>query len=162
VKEILLRRGFVVLIDDDDYLWASQFKWCVYGRHAYVHRALKRVNGKQMREHLHRAILGLKHGDSKYVDHIDGNGLNNQKSNLRLCTMAENIRNQKLHRNNSTGFKGVSWNKQKKKFKAYIKRNYKNIHLGYYRTASEAGRAYDKASQSLHGDFARPNTCNQV
>ena len=93
------------------------------------------------------------------VDHIDGDVLNNQKSNLRICTQQENAKNRKINKNNTSGIKGVSKTKRKewrsKTWQAIIGADGKNTHLGYFYTAEEAGRAYKKAAKELYGDFAR-------
>lgn len=80
-----------------------------------------------------------------YIDHIDHNTLNNQKSNLRICSNADNIRNGKLRVNNKSGYTGVRYRKDRKKWYAYIKVNYKNITLGTYKTKEEAINARKEA-----------------
>ena len=92
-----------------------------------------------------------------HVDHINGNPLDNRKSNLRICTNAENQRNRGVNKNNTSGYKGVCWAKQNKKWKARIKHNGKLIHLGYYKDKEEAARAYDKKAKELHGEYAYLN-----
>lgn len=95
------------------------------------------------------------------VDHIDGDGLNNQKANLRFVTNAQNMWNSKKKVMSSTGFFGVSFHKGKagksKPFISHIKAHSKSIHLGYFSTAIEAAQAYDLAAIKYHGEFARLN-----
>jgi len=93
-----------------------------------------------------------------WVDHKDGNGLNNRKANLRLCTNSQNQANRNgTQRNNTSGFNGVTWSKHDKKWRAKIMLNKKRVHLGGYYTAAEAANAYDKAAIKLFGEFARVN-----
>ena len=88
------------------------------------------------------------------VDHINGDSLDNRKSNLRLCTHLENMRNRKLHKNNTTGIRGVHWDKTKDKYRAYIRVASKAIHLGYYINPLEADLVYKQARVHYFGAFA--------
>ena len=89
------------------------------------------------------------------IDHIDGDGCNNKFANLRLCSNSENGFNRSLNANNTSGFKGVCWHKRSQKYMAYIKSNYKRIHLGLFDSPELAHMAYCKAAAELYGDFAR-------
>jgi len=89
------------------------------------------------------------------IDHVDGNGLNNQKANLRVASHAENCANRRINRNNTSGFKGVSKNKER--WQAYIRVAYRQIHLGYFDTPEEAAEAYDRAAIAYFGEFAKTN-----
>lgn len=156
--EKLLKHNIITIIDEDmcflfeQYTYFSHFdskskKW-------YVHRKEK---GKT--KSLHRDIL--QPNSTQLVDHINGNTLDNRKSNLRLCTKSENNFNVTTNRkNNTSGYKGVSWNKQQNKWKAYIQYNKKNIFLGYFLLASEAAKVYNKAAVKYHGNFANLNKVN--
>ncbi len=102
---------------------------------------------------LHRLIMNV--SDSKIqVDHIDNNPLNNQKSNLRTCTNQQNQCNKTKTKLNSSGFKGVYFDKVKTKYRSRIMVNCKQIHLGYFATAEEAYEEYKKAAIKYHGEFA--------
>jgi len=90
----------------------------------------------------------------KEVDHIDGNGLNNKKSNLRLCTNNQNLYNRAKCKNNTSGFKGVKWKKDSKKWVAAINVNNKRIYLGQYTSKIKAHEAYVAACKKYHGEFA--------
>jgi hypothetical protein len=105
------------------------------------------------KELLHRLILAAKPGE--VVDHINGNKLDNRTANIRVCTQAENSRNQRIKRNNSTGFKGVS--RSFGKFEAKIKKDYKIVWRKRYDTAEQAAVAYNKAAIKYFGEFARLN-----
>lgn len=149
MKTIKLNKGYETIVDDDVYEWASKNKW-KYNQ-GYVIRS-KWPNSSYR---LHRLIMNASKGI--YVDHIDGNPLNNLRSNLRLCSNAENGRNQKLHKNNTSGYKGVHWSKLNKKWKVEIKINYKNKFIGLYNTKEDAAKAYNEAALKYFGEFARLN-----
>lgn len=145
----------MALVDDADYENVVAHSWHatqvrIHGR-SYGVYADGRINGK--RTNLHRWLLGATKG--QIVDHIDGNPLNNQRSNLRLVTHAQNMRNR--HRFASkTGFKGVRF-RPAGTFQADIRVDNKTVHLGTFKTAELAARAYDDAARRLHGEFARTN-----
>lgn len=127
-----------VIIDDEDFSKISQYKWHIHksGTKDYA-RAW--INGR--REYMHRFIM---QGD--LIDHINGNGLDNRKSNLRLADKSLNAINSKIRSDNSTGYRGVTFNKKTKKYMAEISRNGKRTYLGLFNTAEEAHRAYIKSS----------------
>ena len=103
-------------------------------------------------------IIGRKLSKDETVDHIDGNGLNNDLSNLRICTHLENMRNRvKKKTPSSSKYKGVTFNKRKNKWQAKTTINYKTIHLGYYSDEVEAAKAYDNFTKEKFGNFAKPN-----
>lgn len=158
MKEICLTQGHRVLIDDVDYTSLSRFRWRAQKDWStwYAVRS-ECVGGMKKAMLMHRVILGLGYGDPQLTDHVDGNGLNNTRANLRIATHAENSHNYKRPRTNRSGFKGVSWSKAHRKWRAQIKVNGKDIHLGYFRSPVEAARAYDVAALKYHGEFARTN-----
>lgn len=92
---------------------------------------------------------------AEYIDHIDGDGLNNRLSNLREATHSQNLQNSKRQKNNTTGFKGVRYQKDKGKFRAGFMANGVNYHLGYYSTGEAAHEAYRAAAVRVHGEFVR-------
>ena len=91
------------------------------------------------------------------TDHIDHNGLDNQRENLRICTVAENQRNRKADSDNASGFKGVCFSRKRHKWYAQITVDRKNMHLGSFDSPEEAARFYDLAALAYHGEFARTN-----
>lgn len=107
---------------------------------------------------LHREIMSRVLGRNllatEEVDHIDCDGLNNRRENLRLATPEQNKFNKGKYRRNSSGFKGVSWHKRQKKWTAQIQVNKNKIHIGSFDTPEEAHRAYCDAAQKYHGEFA--------
>lgn len=150
-KTIQLTRGKVALVDDADFEWLNTFKWCYsYG---YAIRKVGWPNRKT--QWMHREIAGTPAG--MITDHINGDKLDNRRSNLRACNSSENKCNAVAQSNNTSGYKGVSWNKRSAKWEAQICVNRRGIHLGYFDTAEAAAKAYDEACIKLHGEFARTN-----
>ncbi len=110
---------------------------------------------------VHRLIFAWHHGTcpaEMQIDHIDGNKENNRVENLRLATAKENKHNVGLTARNTSGFRGVSWDKHRKKFRAEIRIGTKNKHLGSFVAAEDAAAAYAQAAELIYGDFVHPTT----
>lgn len=138
------------VIDLEKIETVKQYKW--YQNNSGY--AISRVN-KNKQIFLHRIIVGNPIGYE--VDHIDGDPLNNRKSNLRICSHQENIMNQKIRIDNTSGFKGVNWDKRKGKWRARIHIHGKDKHLGYFESKEEAAKSRVKAEQEYFGEFSRKN-----
>jgi AP2 domain/HNH endonuclease len=156
-KQVPLTQGKFALVSDQVYEQVSQFKW--YAQHYrnswYAARGVTTPRGRSMLT-LHRFILGVT--DPKiHVDHVDGDGLNCTDENIRLATPEQNKHNQGKQKNNTSGYKGVSWHKQDKKWVCYLYSKGKHLFLGLYDDPEEAARAYDKKAKELQGAFARLN-----
>jgi hypothetical protein len=121
----------------------------------YAKTALPRGGGLRGTLALHRLIL--EPPPHMQVDHIDGDGLNNRRSNLRLATRVQNCRNSRRPSNNTSGWKGVVWDKRKRKWQAHIGLNGRMRFLGYFHSEEQAARAYDQAAVKFYGAFARVN-----
>jgi hypothetical protein len=151
MKKVPLTQGEFALVDDEDYVLVSQYKW-------HLHKGRKtnyaRIKNKHICTTMHRMVLVNPEG---LVDHINGNGLDNRKENLRVCTNAQNIRNM-VKTSGSSKYKGVTWDKRCNKWAAAIWLNYKRIHLGRYSSEIDAAKAYNEAAIRLFGDFANLNT----
>jgi len=156
--EIPLTKGLVALVDVEDYDELSQFRWRaqVYPRTVYTSRQFWLRDGSRRSEYMHRRIMGLKPGDPRQVDHINGDGRDNRRSNLRVASRAENMRNRHSAWG-SSGYVGVSWHRRARQWQAVINVQGRNRHLGYFRDPAEAARARDLAALQLHGEFARLN-----
>lgn len=153
MREIALTRGRVALVDDEDYARVACYRW--HAGAGYAQRSVL-VNGKRRTEFMHRFILGAVPGE--ITDHIDGDGYNNQRTNLRPCTHGENCRNARKQRTgNSSRYKGVCWHKQIGRWVAFICCDNKSEYLGTFTSEVDAAIAYDAAAQRLHGEFARLN-----
>ena len=162
MKEIKLTQGYVALVDDADYEWLNQWKWfAAEARNTFYANRNERVNGKQRTVRMHRIVIGLT--DPKHIcDHGDGNGLNNQRSNLRSCSHRQNVLNSGCKSSALTsGYKGVSLYAPNGKWLSRIMHNSKSVHLGYFNTEEDAAKAYNKAAVQYHGEFARLNIINQ-
>ena len=151
---IPLTQGCEAVIDMSDLALVVTANWHVRsdGPRKYAARNLpKDINGFRKHALLHRVICGAPDGCE--VDHIDGNGLNNCRSNLRLCNKSENQANRKVSRLSTTGLKGVS--PYKSVWRARISKNGRRYYLGYHKTPDAAHQAYCQASAEFHGQFGR-------
>jgi len=155
VKEIPLTQGKVALVDDEDYEELNKHKWCAQktGKAFYAVRNVgKRPHQKHV--YMHRQILNAPPGVE--CDHRNGNGLDNRRCNLRICTSGQNKMNQRP-RGGTSQFKGVRWHRQAKRWQAEIMINSKHRYLGLFADETDAARTYDVAARELFGEFARTN-----
>lgn len=150
---------FEVFVDDEDYARLSLFKWSVKLDTTCINPTFYAVRTAPANKRIwmHKYICP----NWKFVDHIDGNKLNNQKSNLRNITPSGNAQNQKKHADNTSGYKGVTWNKQRKKWVAQIYYNNKQLSLGGFLCKIEAAKVYDKNASEYFGKFARINNIQE-
>lgn len=157
MKKIKLNLNKFAFIDSEDFNKVSAYKWYAdkSGNGFYAVANSKDENGKHKKIRMHQFIFGKKIGFQ--IDHIDGNGLNNMKSNLRYATHSQNQHNRKKYTNNTSDLKGVFWHKNKKKWYSAIRVSSKLVHLGYFDSKLKAHETYCKAALRFHGDFARIN-----
>jgi hypothetical protein len=149
MKEIKLTQGKVTVVDDEDYEWLNQWKWHYAGGSA-LRNIVKNKKWKSI--WMHRLIMNTP--DDLYVDHINHNRLDNRKKNLRICTTGQNNRNSLKRKNNKSGYKGVYWKKQSKKWCAEIGINNERMYLGLFVDIKDAVNAYNRKAKELHGEFA--------
>ena len=141
---IPLLHGLFAQVDDEDYKQLSAHKWFIHRGTAtnYAYRVVRRQGQTQTNILMHREILKLAPMDGNCADHIDFNGLNNQKHNLRILSRKQNAVRQPYQKHSSI-FLGVHWYKRDSKWMAYVHINYKKIHLGYFASEEEAAQARD-------------------
>lgn len=153
MKEIALSQGLVAIVDDQDFEWLSEWKWCVLKR-ANCQHAVRRAPDRYV--YMHREIVNAKSGEE--VDHANLNGLDNTRSNLRKASRGNNMHNVGKRKGEATSrFKGVCWSKRDRLWVAQSTVNYKNHRLGGFKHEIAAALAYDRFAREQHGAFARLN-----
>ncbi len=152
--ELPLSQGLVAIIDEQDYPILSQYRWCAAKcRHTFVACRGTWRDGRTKKVYLHRLIMNAP--QNSLVDHINGDGLDNRRCNLRICTKKENNRNRtRMQSLNTSGFRGAFWEHGCKKWRAQISVNNKNHHIGVFHSKHEAASAYQQAAKRLYGIFA--------
>jgi predicted transposase YbfD/YdcC len=162
MKLIPLTRGLFTMVDDEDYDYLMQWKWYAQPKRGtfYAIRGIRK--GKSYTNvRMHRLVMNAP--KDKQVDHINHDGLNNQKYNLRVCLSGENTKNRNIQYNNTSGYKGVVICVHKRRGKVYssiqagISINNKSHYIGAFKTLEDAARAYDDAARRYYGEFANLN-----
>lgn len=156
MKTIPLSQGKVAVVDDEDFANVSRHKWCAVrcGSQYYAMRA-RVVDGKTRYIYMHRELLGFPKG--KRIDHINHEGLDNRRSNLRLASRSQNAMNMQKKAPHSSRYKGVSWSKHQCKWVAYICPKGQYLTLGSFTDEENAAIAYNVAAQLFFGEFALLN-----
>lgn len=147
MKEIKLTKGFITLVDDNDYDFLMKWTW-------YASENGNCIYAKRSGKYMHRLLSGAK--KNQFCDHKDLNTLNNQKDNLRVCTRSENNRNKNKKKNGKHKYMGVFLSSRNRSG-AQITHNGKHIHIGIYKTIEEAALAYNEVKVKLHGEFSNLN-----
>lgn len=151
--------NLVALVDDIDYEYLNQWKWCVINNENskcfYAARTVSR-NGKRNLVKMQHFVLGTTNAKI-IIDHKDLNGLNNTRANLRIANNSENGANRKSFIGSTSKYLGVSWSKQKNKWVAYITKHGRTKNLGCSESEEDVARLYDNAALRLHGQFANTN-----
>lgn len=150
---VTLTQGYEAVIDVADVPLVAAWNWYAIkdGNTVYAQRS-DSISGRRT-VRMHRVLMG--EPDGLLVDHWDGDGLKNTRSNLRLATYQQNVHNARISKSNTSGFKGVSWRKANGKWHAQIRVNGRQRNLGYFPTPESAHAAYCNASASLRGEFGR-------
>lgn len=155
-KRIELSQGKFAIVDSSDYERVNKFKW--YYAAGYARRNIRLPNGKRKIVFMHRELMQTPEGFE--TDHINGNGLDNRRSNLRIVTKHENQRNAKARKGTSQ-YKGVTFYKSKRHKHGYwvarIQVDGKVKRLGYFKTEIEAAKAYNLAAMQYYGEYAKLN-----
>lgn len=160
IARIPLTRGYVAIIDAADVSLVEGHDWTTSPNRNVIYAMRgESSDGKRRSIFLHRVILGVIDTDIQ-VDHIDLDGLNNRRANLRACSKAENLRNRGAQRNNTSGFKGVTLFSATGRWHAQITVSGSRKHLGFFDTREAAHAAYVEAASRFHGRFARSQGCH--
>ena len=155
---IPLSQGQSAKVDAADYEYLSQWKWHAtwdpYTKSFYAVRKTSRARGK-VGILMHRLLMELERGDRREVDHRNTDTLDNRRLNLRIATHSQNGANRGANENNTSGYKGVSWHKVGRKWRAQIRVNGRQIYLGMFDSPEQASLAYRNAANFHHQEFAR-------
>lgn len=156
-KLIPLTQHQVAAVSTSKYEFLMQWNWFVIPstktKTCYAGRMQRLANGRNHLILMHRVVMGT----TQDVDHKNGDGLDNRDDNLRPCTDTQNAGNQRLAKNNTSGYKGVSWHKPTQKWIVHIYERGRQIHLGLFSGKLNAARAYNEAAEKLFGEFAQLN-----
>jgi hypothetical protein len=154
--KIPLSQGRFAKVDPEDYIWLSQFRWCAkVGPNAIYAVRTVQVRGRSKRIYMHRLLMNTP--DGLVCDHINHDGEDNRKANLRNCTVSQNNANRRSSPNASSQYLGVSWDKRRNKWVAHIKKDGDEKYLGSFDVEEAAARAYDAAAWALHAVYANLN-----
>lgn len=156
MKVIYLTQGKIAIVDDEDFEKLSQYKWFAHNdKNFRLWYVMRKAGSKHL--YMHRVVLNVP--KDLEIDHINGDGLDNRKSNLRICTRQENTRNKRKGKGTSK-YKGVYWNKKVRKWHTQIVVNHRRIYLGLFEDEREAALQYDVFAEKYFGGFAKPNLPN--
>jgi hypothetical protein len=154
MKQISLSRGLTATVDDDDFESLSRHKWQAKpdaSGNCYAMRVGATPTSKRSTITMHREIMRA--GSGEHIDHINRNGLDNRRSNLRICTGQENQFNTGP-KSTESGYKGVNWHTRFRKWQARIRKDGELYHLGYFSNKHAAAVVYNFAANHLFGEFA--------
>jgi len=158
-RRIRLTQRKYAIVDPEDYFRLNKYKWHAHRDYNtfYAIRKYTRKDGKRRNCSMHREVIKVP--DNMFVDHINRNGLDNRKANLRPATVSQNARNcaKSRRRTCRSKFKGVTWHRGKKIWQTQIVLNQKHIYIGSFKDEEQAARAYDRAAKKYHGEFAALN-----
>lgn len=142
MKKIKLTQGKITVVDDEDFEWLSQYRWC------YSHGYALRATNAGARIYMHREVNKTPEGSE--TDHINRNKLDNRKVNLRSVTRSQNTVNHTAHKHNITGIKGVVWDRKLRKYRAQIGVDKKRVSLGYFDDIAEALKVRKEAEHTYY------------
>ena len=155
---IKLTKDAVTIVDDEDFEYLNQWSWRLVkdtkDKTGYAGKG-SRKQGRYFLTWMHRLLIDVP--EHMYVDHINGNSLDNRRENLRIATRSQNQHNRTIQKNNTSGYKGVKWSKRSNKWQVAIGINGTRIHLGYYENKHVAAKVYNDAALKYLGEFALLN-----
>ncbi len=158
-RRIPLTQGKYAMVDPDDYERLNKYKWQARRKERSFYATRSgwcERRGKRKIITMHRQVLPVPEG--MFVDHINHNGLDNRKANLRPATQTQNTYNRRRHRNKtSSKYKGIYWEKRSKKWLVIMQHDFKRIKLGRFDDEEEAARAYDSAARIYQCEYAELN-----
>lgn len=149
-----LSQGYVAIVDAADATRVLAHKWSAEPKRktVYAVRQVQRPDGGWVKQRLHTFLTGY-----AQTDHANGDGLDNRRANLREATATQNNQNRRRRSDNTSGFKGVMWRKDRSQWRAHIMVSGRQRSLGAYASAEEAARAYDAAAREFFGEYAALN-----
>lgn len=159
--DLIIKDGVVVMIDDDDFEYLSQFRWKL-NNYGYVYRTGTKYDTSWNdakhpgKVYMSRCLMGLERGDKHEVDHINRNPLDNRKVNLRIVERYKNTQNRSPRMNKTSIYKGV-YLFRNGKWHAQIAANKKKYHIGYFDNEVDAAKAYDECAKKIYGEHAYLN-----
>lgn len=148
MREIQLTQGKVALVDDVNFDRLASRSWCYDNGYAWA-----KIDKKK--QSMHRFLMDVPKGMD--VDHINDNGCDNRRCNLRIVTRSQNMANMHNNRGGTSNFKGVTWHKRDQKWCVGITVNKRKIHIGYFALEKEAALAYDISAIKYFGQYAKVN-----
>jgi hypothetical protein len=152
MKTIKLTKGREAIVDDEDFEELNKYHWCVVST-GYAGRFTVTENKRKL-QYMHRQIMDVS-DPNIFIDHINGNGLDNRRCNLRTANRYTNLSNRQItNKNNTSGYRGVYWHKRHGYWISSIKFYNKQIHLGNFKTPEEAARAFNRKARELFGEYA--------
>ena len=153
---LVMTKGYCALISQQDASFVGQWNWSTLILVGGKLRAVRRTNADGKTYYMHRELMSPT--GSAVVDHINADGIDNRRQNLRVCSNAENVRWQKPQRRKmSSRFKGVSYDRSRRLWQSYVTVDGKRTHLGRFVSEEAAARAYDRGAEARHGEFALTN-----
>ena len=157
MKKIKLSKGKFTLVDDSDFGWLNQWKWCCDSK-GYASRSEKiSETGRKKRKFISMAREIMKTPNGIFIDHKNHDKLDNRKINLRNCSASDNMRNRVVAKNCKSGYKGVWWNNKRQRWVAYIKHSGRSWILKHCKTKEEAAEVYNREAKKLFKEFSYPN-----
>ena len=151
--KVIFRNGTECIFDSEDYEKLKEYRWRLIRGRTNLYAGAETYGSETKRVLMHRLVMNCP--EDMVVDHINGDGLDNRKENLRVATRSQNSKNRKVNSNNTSGYKGVTFDQTSGSYRASIMCDYEIIHLGLFSTAEEAAQAYADASAKYHGEYGR-------